>query len=227
MRLFLLAAGVTLAIPALAAEPDEARSTAVEHLRLIGLSLRTAQVDAAGWLPMPASRDAAEKPLLSWRVELLPYLGEKALYEEFHLKEAWDSEHNQKLVAKMPKVFENPRVPGMKAGHTTFVLPVSLGAMFETDKRTKLSDVKDGLSQTLMVLEVDAKHAVPWTKPADLAWDSTKPAAGLFFDDEGHSLALLGDCNPVVFSKAIGDEMLCRCILRDDANVVEGLIDVE
>lgn len=227
MRLFLLAVGVTLAVPALAAEPDKAKSTTVEHLRLIGLSLN-AHVDATGWLPLPASRDAAEKPLLSWRVHLLPYLGEKALYEEFHLKEAWDSEHNQKLVAKMPTVFENPRVPEVKAGCTTFVFPVAPGAMFEVDKRTRLSDVLDGISQTLMVLEVDAERAVPWTKPADLAWDSRKPAAGLYFDEKGHSLSLLGDgVNLVMFPKAIGDEMLARYILRSDLKGVEGLLEVE
>src|SRR5262249_49752206 len=45
-------------------------------------------------------------PLLSWRVAILPYIGEAALYREFKLDEPWDSAHNRKLIAKMPKLYE-------------------------------------------------------------------------------------------------------------------------
>ena len=46
-------------------------------------------------------------PLLSWRVAILPYMGEseKALYSQFKLTEPWDSPHNKGLLAKMPKVY--------------------------------------------------------------------------------------------------------------------------
>ena len=50
------------------------------------------------------------KPLLSWRVLLLPFLGEDRLFREFELGEPWDSEHNKKLVEKMPKVFHSPGI---------------------------------------------------------------------------------------------------------------------
>lgn len=49
--------------------------------------------------------DKAGKPLLSWRVELLPFLEHDALYREFRRTEPWDSEHNLKLLAKMPDVY--------------------------------------------------------------------------------------------------------------------------
>src|SRR5262249_38211559 len=44
-------------------------------------------------------------PLLSWRVAILPYLGEKALYDQFKFDEPWDSQHNRRLIPKMPKVY--------------------------------------------------------------------------------------------------------------------------
>lgn len=44
-------------------------------------------------------------PLLSWRVRILPYLGEAELYERFHLDEPWDSEHNATLLAEIPDVY--------------------------------------------------------------------------------------------------------------------------
>ena len=48
------------------------------------------------------------KPLLSWRVKLLPYLEQGALYKEFHLDEPWDSEHNKKLRATVPATYRSP-----------------------------------------------------------------------------------------------------------------------
>ena len=59
-------------------------------------------------IPAAYSMDPQGKPLLSWRVHVLPYLEEQALYDQFKLDEPWDSPHNRKLIEKMPKVFENP-----------------------------------------------------------------------------------------------------------------------
>jgi hypothetical protein len=56
---------------------------------------------------------------LSWRVGLLPYIGEKALHEQFKLDEPWDSAHNKPLIEKMPEVFESPR-GNAPAGHTFY-----------------------------------------------------------------------------------------------------------
>ncbi len=51
------------------------------------------------------------KPLLSWRVALLPYLGHEELYKQFKLDEPWDSEHNKKLLDKMPRVYSSVSGP--------------------------------------------------------------------------------------------------------------------
>jgi RNA polymerase sigma factor (sigma-70 family) len=73
---------------------------------------------AEGILPPAAIYSKDGKPLLSWRVALLPYLDlEKDL--KFKLDESWDSAHNKKLLAKMPKIF---RAPGAETTepHGTF-----------------------------------------------------------------------------------------------------------
>src|SRR5262249_4909971 len=49
--------------------------------------------------------------LLSWRVLLLPYLGEHALYREFKLDEPWDGPNNKKLLPRMPDIYRLPRSP--------------------------------------------------------------------------------------------------------------------
>lgn len=59
---------------------------------------------------------------LSWRVHLLPFLGEETLYRKFDLDQPWDSADNKKLVAAMPDIFRsNSSIPD---GHTTFHLAV-------------------------------------------------------------------------------------------------------
>src|SRR5687768_11208075 len=49
-------------------------------------------------LPLRALKTADGAPGLSWRVAILPMLGEEPLYKEFHLDEPWDSPHNKPLV---------------------------------------------------------------------------------------------------------------------------------
>ena len=58
------------------------------------------------------------RELLSWRVFLLPYLGEEALYKQFRLNEPWDSPHNRTLVDKMPAVFADVGNSNLPSGHT-------------------------------------------------------------------------------------------------------------
>jgi len=54
--------------------------------------------------PAQALRSKEGIPLLSWRVAILPYIGQKALYEQFRLDEPWNSEHNGKLLERIPDV---------------------------------------------------------------------------------------------------------------------------
>src|SRR5438874_420269 len=60
-------------------------------------------------LPFPAIRDREQRPVLSWRVSLLPYLQRGDLYNQFHLDEPWDSPHNIVLLDRMPDVYRCPR----------------------------------------------------------------------------------------------------------------------
>ena len=52
--------------------------------------------------PMGAICDASGKPLLSWRVAILPGLEQGNLYKQFRLDEPWDSPHNLTLLPLMP-----------------------------------------------------------------------------------------------------------------------------
>lgn len=60
--------------------------------------------DVYGHFPADV-RDWGGRPLLSWRVAILPYVEQGELYRQFRLTEPWDSEHNLKLLARMPPVY--------------------------------------------------------------------------------------------------------------------------
>jgi hypothetical protein len=85
--------------------------------------------DTFGFFPASAIYSKDGKPLLSWRVALLPFLNHDNLYKQFHLDEPWDSEHNKKLLDKMPDIF---RVPGQKdKSGTYYQVFVGESTMFE------------------------------------------------------------------------------------------------
>jgi hypothetical protein len=92
-------------LPFMPGAADQARST--NNLKQIALAMHN-YLSVYNTFPPAyiASKDG--KPLLSWRVQILPYIEEGRLYEEFHLDEPWDSEHNKALVAKMPKIYAPP-----------------------------------------------------------------------------------------------------------------------
>src|SRR5207245_1185574 len=125
-----------------------------------------------GKLPPAAVCDKTGKPLLSWRVLILPYVEQEALYKEFKLDEPWDSEHNKKLIAKMPNIYALPNVTPEKGTTTHYRVFVGNGAVFDYVKSCKLVEIADGTSNTWMV--ATAAEAVPWTKPDELAFDPDK-----------------------------------------------------
>jgi hypothetical protein len=119
---------------------------------------------------------------LSWRVHLLPYLGNPeadALYKEFHLDEPWDSPHNKPLIARMPAVYADPSVD-VPPGHTVYLAVTGPGTAFsDADDSPTLRDFADGASQTILFVEADPELAVEWTKPADWPFDPNNPRRGL------------------------------------------------
>jgi hypothetical protein len=128
--------------------------------------------------------DGTGTRLLSWRVRVLPFLGERELFEEFELDEPWDSPHNIQLVEKMPPVFQSPDVT--EPGKTTIMRFMGDDAPFggakATERRYRGLEVKrvvDGMRKTVFAVVAGPEKAVPWTKPVDLPFLPEDPAAAL------------------------------------------------
>lgn len=172
-------------------------------------------------LPLPASRSADGKPLLSWRVHLLPYVGQDSLFRQFHLDEPWDSPHNRTLIDQMPTAYRLP-ISKSEKGRTNYLLPVGGGAVFSVDSPTELKDITDGASNTIMVVGVDDDHAVIWTKPDDLSYDPQDPRKGLgrFFDGGFH--VTLCDGSIRLAMPAVDTKALQALFSRAGGEVVDG-----
>jgi hypothetical protein len=192
-------------------------ATAVNNLKQLGIAFHNHHDEAGKWADDLTDKDA--RPLLSWRVALLPYLDQKQLYEEFKLDEPWDSEHNKKLIKKMPKVYAPVRVKA-KEGETFCQRFVGKGALFnERGSDYALSQIPDGTSNTALVVE--AGDPVIWTKPSDLPFNLKGPLPGLggLFDGDFH--VLFCDGFVVRFKKDYDLDQMRNVIRPDDGNPVD------
>jgi hypothetical protein len=159
------------------------------------------------------------KALLSWRVSLLPFLGEMGLYQQFKLDEPWDSPHNRRLLRKMPRVYAPPGVATREPFTTFYQAFVGPHAAFEKHRALPLVSFLDGTSNTLLLAEAGAP--VPWTKPEDLhfAPDEPLPELGGLFPGIFH--AALADGSVWTFVTNAPAETLRDAIMRDDGKPVD------
>jgi len=114
--------------------------------------------------------DKDGKPLLSWRVALLPFIGEEKLLKQFKLTEPWDSDHNKALLKQRIPLYRTGLEPE-DSNDTYYQLFAGEKALFDPTQR--VDTIRDGTSNTIGIIE--AGPPVPWTKPADIAYDPNKP----------------------------------------------------
>ena len=165
--------------PAVIASREAAmRAQSMNNMKQLTLAMMMYE-DTHHCLPASAQQNKAGEKLLSWRVSILPFLGDEGreLFEQFHKDESWDSEHNRKLIAKMPALFRDPH-DDPNSTTASYFMPTGKGTIGEIDPTpgnsrimvgTKFMDITDGTSQTILLVE--AKRDIPWTKPEDIEID--------------------------------------------------------
>jgi RNA polymerase sigma factor (sigma-70 family) len=200
----------------------EARAKSMNNLMQIALAMHNFASNAALSNFPPAAIRKEGKPLLSWRVALLPHLDQKALYEKFHLDEPWDSPHNKTLLDQMPEFYAP--VINIKDGpkYTTYYqVLVGPGALFDDEGGgPRLKNIKDGTANTIMVVE--ASQPVPWTKPEDVPFDKEKPLpklGGVF--KEGFNAAF-ADGSARFLSKKLSEKVLRAAITSNGGEFLGG-----
>ena len=211
----------------------EARARTIDNLKILGIALLNFAARNGGYFPpaigergepvfggrLPAAAICKDgKPLLSWRVAILPYLDQRALYERFHLDEPWDGPHNVALLKEIPPQYAAVAPDGRAPHSTYYQVFVGSGTLFDRPEGTGLADVADGLHSTLMVVE--AAEPVPWTKPEDVSYDrdAPLPKLGGQFDD-GFYFAF-GDGSARFLGRKVAPGTLHALINRGDGEVV-------
>jgi hypothetical protein len=203
-----------------------ARMRSVENLQKIALAMRKYE-ENYNCFPPRAIYDKDGKPLLSWRVAMLPWLNENELYKQFHLDEPWDGPNNKKLLAKMPAVYQ---IPGV-GGETTSFYQVFVGGstLFESGpggsggqngtRGVIISSTTDGTPNT--ILAVEALTPVPWTKPEDLTYEDTGklPALGGAFKDAIH--VVFADVSVRCLYKSAPEADLRAAITRNGGEIFD------
>jgi hypothetical protein len=162
--------------------------------------------------------DKSGRPVLSWRVAILPYLDQEYLYSQFKLDEPWDSEHNRRLLPHMPAVLRAP-VQARKAFDTYYQAVAGPGAIFDPGAAVKLLDVADGTSNTLLLVE--AGTPVPWAKPADIPFNPAKRPLALEgpYTDAIH--VVCGDGSTHRMKPKPDADLLTAFITRDGGEIIE------
>jgi hypothetical protein len=195
------------------------RAVTSNNLKQIGLALHSYH-DVHKAFPSGASHDNNGKPLLSWRVHILPFLDQEKLYKQFHLDEPWDSEHNKKLIAQMPAVYQSsPKLA--QDGKTTYLGVSGPKAMFSENKPVAFGDVTDGTSNTVFVVDAEDESGVIWTKPDDLNHDPAKPFARLSRRYAGGFMALFVDGSVRFLSEKLKPQTLNALFTRNGGEIIE------
>ena len=191
---------IALLLPAVQAAREAARrSQSMNNLKQIGLALHNYH-DVYGSLPPAVVTDANGKPLYSGRVLLLPYIEQAPLYNSFDLNQAWDSPRNRGLCETPIPVFMDPSSADSTPGKTDYFFVTGTGTLFEGDKAVKFSEVTDGLSNTLAVVEAKS-GGVHWAEPRDI--DISQPMPLPPGSHPNGNLGLISDGSVRFLSKTI------------------------
>ncbi len=122
---------VALLLPAVQAAREAARrAQCTNNMKQIMLAMHNYH-SANNSLPRDIT-DKNGKPLLSWRVAILPYIEQNELYQKFKQDEPWDSPHNKELLKEMPIPFKCPSLGKTVPFTTTYCGFMGPGAIFET-----------------------------------------------------------------------------------------------
>lgn len=151
--------------------PAARRTHCKNNLKQIGVALHNYH-DAWGAFPPAYTVDADGKPLHSWRTLILPYIDQQPLYNRIDLSKPWNDPVNADIFQKTHLPCYQCPSHTESMDKTTYVAVVTLNSILRPRSSCKIRDVTDGTSNTILVMEVDAAHAVLWMTPqdADESW---------------------------------------------------------
>jgi beta-lactamase regulating signal transducer with metallopeptidase domain len=195
---------------------DDKAGQTKDNLKSLGLAMHIYHDIHAHFPPAVVMGPDGKTPH-SWRVDLLPFVDQKAIYAQYRMNEPWDSSDNLRVLAQMPDVFKSPfdDAKSLNSGYFALVGP---GTVFDGTKGVRIADITDGTSNTLMIVE--AKRNIPWTKPEDIQFDADKPLPELGGFVEGKFAAVIADGSFRLFDSDQVKDDLKWLIMRNDGHPI-------
>lgn len=194
-----------------------------DHLKRLGEALHAYQAEH-GHFPAPYTKDAAGRPLLSWRVTLLPYLHRRDLFERFHHDEPWNSPHNLPLLDEIPATLICPELGGGQTPYQVIVGPKtdlgSINTPFEEGRGVDIREITDGVSNVILVAE--AARPIPWTCPEDLDFGQGHPLPKLGSRHERGPSIVMADGGARSLPSAILPEVFRALLTINGGELING-----
>lgn len=177
---FVAGVGTALLLPAVQQARAAARRTqSKNNLRVLGLALHNFHDRNQAFPGGTIGNQPEVEQRLSWLVPLLPFLPDADASAAFDLEAGWSAEPNQAASLQVLSVLRNPSVPEEDDNDipvTDYVgiagvgvdgpkLPVGhpKAGVFGNRAGTRLQEITDGTSNTLMIGEVDHERG-SWTR---------------------------------------------------------------
>ena len=206
---------IALLLPATNAAREAARRVAcINNLKQIGLAMHNYH-DTYKCFPPAYIADENGGPMHSWRVLLLPFMEQQALYEQYNFKEPWDGPNNSRLVGMIDTVFYRCPSEDLTQGRseTSYVMIVGPGTISDGPTPTQMGQIADGVSNTIMLVEVTGS-GIRWAEPRDLKLEEITLAVnegagnGIGGKHPGVAHVLFCDGRVDILAKPIGPDRL-------------------
>ena len=145
------------------------RTDCLNNCRTIALGMLNYESEN-GHFPPAYIADSSGKPMHSWRVLILPYIGHDDLFQRYRMDEPWDGPNNAKLHDHVVAVYRCPSSNSPEQC-SDYVVVTGEGTVFEHDQVTSITDILDGTADTLLVTET-TKDFAHWMAPNDISLDT-------------------------------------------------------
>lgn len=154
------------------------RETCITNLARIAAALQQ-YADEHGRLPPAYVTDPSGRPMHSWRVLLLPYLGQKELYDKYNFNEPWDGPHNRRLAADAPSPYVCPSdAHNFSAQDASLPVAANYVAVVGPGAAWSEGDAGNAPEDIILVVEVPGRSGTSWMQPEDLPLEIAAKGVG-------------------------------------------------
>ena len=150
--------------------PVARRTSCKNNLKHIALAMHN-YADVYGGFPPAYTFNEQGRPLHSWRTLILPFLDQQTLYDSIDLSKPWDDPVNAAALQTQVQAYQCP-AQDQPENCTTYLAIVGEDCCLRADSMRLISEITDGTSQTLMLMEFPEEAAIPWMKPQDAGMHS-------------------------------------------------------